>query len=137
MFRAVADGFNYLFGFLSSLGSWLLSGIMKLLQPVLDFLGFIFYFIYMIGVVLVKVVMLVVGVARLLLGLIIGFFKTITGFGYTGAKTSILPSSYTDAFSHLKPLFDMLQLDKVAYIFIFSIWIYTAWAAMQKIGKMR
>ncbi|MED4600089.1 hypothetical protein P9314_05115 [Paenibacillus validus] len=136
MFSAIADGFGYLFGLLNSLGLWILNGIGKLLQPILDFLGAIFYFFYILGLVLVKVIMLVVGVGRLLLGLIVGFFKTITGFGYTGQAT-ILPPSYTDAFNNLKPVFAMLQLDKLAYIFIFAIWIYTAWAAMQKIGKMR
>lgn len=136
MFSAIADGFRFLFAYLNTFGLWILQGLTKLIQPILDFLGGIFYFIYNLGVLLVKVTMIVVGLAKLLIGIVTGLFKTFLGLSFTG-RASVLPDSYQSVFDHLKPLLGVLQLDKVAYLFIFGIWIYTGWAAMRIIGNMR
>lgn len=136
MFRAIADGFNWLFDLLARMFSGLLSGIYWLLQPVFDLLGIVFEFIYWIGVIVVKIVLLVIGVGKFLVGIIAGLFATIFGLGYTG-KVATLPSSYTDVYTNIKPYLNMLQLDKVAYIMQFSIWIFTAFMAIKIIGSMR
>lgn len=135
MFKGIADGFGYLFGLLGDMALFLLQGIVKILQPILDLIGALFYFVFKLGVVLVKVINLVISVGRLLIGLIIGLFKTLSGFSFSG-KSAIIPASYQSAFDHLRPLFQLLQLDKLAYIFIFSIWLFTATAAVRKIRNM-
>jgi len=136
MFHAIADGFNYLWGFLKQLFWWLLDGIAFLLKPVFDLLAAIFYFLYKIGVVLVKIVEIVLALGRLLIGLCTGLFKTITGLGYTGRPAAI-PASYQDVFDRIQPVFQTLQLDKVAYLVQFAIWVMTALAAIRIIGGMR
>lgn len=136
MFKAIADGFGYLFGLLGDLGLFILSGLEKLFKPVLDFLGAIFYFLFKLGLVLVKVISLVISLAKLLIGLGIGLFKTIAGLSFSGTPT-VLPASYQGVFAHLQPVFAQLQLDKLAYIFIFAIWIGTVYTAIKIIGGMR
>lgn len=136
MFKAIADGFGYLYSLLIRLGSWLLEGLGKLLAPVLEFLGAIFYFLYKIGVVLAKVLHIVYAIAKLLIGLIQGLFSTLIGFSYTG-RAATLPSSYQKVFTELQPTFQTLQLDKVAYLFQFGIWLFTAFMAIRIIGNMR
>lgn len=136
MFSAVADGFHYLFGLLGEGFLYLLDGIYALFRPLLDFLDMIFYFIYMLGVIIVKIVKLVFAVARMLIGLVQGLFATILGLSFSG-RAVVLPGSYQDAFIQLQPTMRKLQLDKVAYVIQFGIWVFTAFGAIQIIGKMR
>ena len=137
MFSAVADGFGFLFGWLPNLLQWMLNGIWAILKPVTDLIGAIFYLLYKLGVVLVKVLQLVVSVGKMLIGLVTGLFKTIMGFGYTG-KPAQLPGSYHAVFAKIMPIINgLLQLDKVAYLFVFGIWITAAFYAIKIIGEMR
>lgn len=135
MFKAIADGFNYLFKLFIDLMLWMLNGIWKLLQPIFDLIGMIFEFVYWIGVIAVLVVKLVFGVGKLLIGLVVGLFKTIFGLAYTGGGPS-LPGSYSSVYAHLQPSLDRLQLDKIAYVLQFGIWIATAYLALRIIGRM-
>lgn len=136
MFHAIGQGFNYLWGFLRDLGVWFLNAIVWLLKPVFDLIGAVFYFLYKVGVVLVKVIEIVLALGKLLIGICTGLFKTITGLSFTG-RPAIIPDSYNQVFAKIQPVFDTLQLDKVAYIITFSIWVFTAFTAMKIIGDMR
>lgn len=136
MFSAIADGFSYLFGLLVNLFGYLLDGLYKLLSPLFDFIGAIFYLIYKLGVILVSILKIVYALGKLLVGLLTGLFATITGFGYSGASAS-LPSAYTDVYSRLGPIFAHLQMDKVAYMIQFAIWLFTGLYAARIIGSMR
>ncbi|MCY7486733.1 hypothetical protein [Paenibacillus alvei] len=136
MFSAIADGFGYLFGWMSDLFQWFMDGILWLLQPLLDLIGAIFYFIYCVGLVLIKVFAVVLTIGRLLIGLTTGLFKTITGLGIAGGSAP-LPASYTGTFSKLQPIFAQLQIDKAAYVIHFAIWITAAFLAIKIIGGMR
>ncbi|MFD5023385.1 hypothetical protein ACFWMP_31310 [Paenibacillus sp. NPDC058367] len=136
MFRAIADGFNYLFGMLADFFWKLMNGLLWLLQPIFDLVALIFSFIVWIGVIIVKIVLLVFAIGKLLVGLIAGLFTTILGFGYSGSTTN-LPGSYMEVYSHIRPYLSMLQLDKIAYLIQFGIWFFTAWAALRLIGGMR
>lgn len=136
MFKAIADGFNWLFQMLATLFSKLMNGLLWLLQPLFDLLGIIFEFIYYIGLLIVKVVFLVITLGKLMIGVITGLFKTIVGLGYTG-RTSALPSSYMEVYPHIQPYLHKLQIDKIAYILQFTIWFATAFIAIKLIGSMR
>lgn len=136
MFEAIADGFAYLYNLLATLFSKLMNGLLWLLQPLFDLITIIFEFIYYIGLIVVKIVLLVFGLGKLLIGLIAGLFSTLLGLGYTGRAAS-LPSSYTDVYTHIRPYLNSLQMDKVAYIIQFSIWLFTAFMAIKIIGSMR
>lgn len=136
MFRAVADGFGYLYDLLGRLFTFLLEGIGKLLAPLFDFFKMIFYFIYFLGVIIAKVVLLVFTIGKLLIGLVTGLFATLIGFGYSGSSGG-LPGSYQAVFTQLQPTLNALQLDKVAYLFQFAIWLFTGFMAMKIIGNMR
>lgn len=137
MFRAIADGFGYLFGLLKELSNYLLDGIWFLLQPLFELIGAIFYLLYMLGLLLVKILGVVLSIAKLLVGVVTGLFKTILGLAYTGSGVSNMPGSYTAAFNKIMPFINSLQLDKVAYILVFGIWITAAFYSIKIIGEMR
>lgn len=136
MFRAIADGFNYLFDLLASLFRKLLNGLYWMLQPLFSVLQIIFDFIVYIGIIIGKIVYLVFTVCKLLIGLVAGLMKTIFGFGYTG-KGVLLPGKYQAAFDHISPWMGTLQMDRLAYILKFAIWFATAFIAIKIIGGMR
>lgn len=136
MFSAVADGFAYLFGLIWNGLEWLLDGLYSLLSPIFDFLSAIFYFIYFIGLILFKIVVIVLTIVKLLIGLMSGLFKTIFGLAPSN-DIAVIPSSYMDVFGKLQPIFNTLQLDKVAYLLSVGIWLFTAFVAVRIIGGMR
>lgn len=136
MFRAIADGFNYLYDLLISLISKLMNGLLWLLQPIFDLIIFVFALIYWLGLIIAKIVMLVIGIGKLLVGLVTGLFSTILGFSYSGSVTN-LPSSYSDVYTHIRPILKTIQLDKIAYLMQFAVWFGTAFMALQLIGNMR
>lgn len=136
MFRAIADGFGYLYGLLTILFDFILDGIWMLFQPLFELIGAIFHLLYMLGVVLVKVLAVVLAVGKLLVGILTGLFKTIFGLSYSGSGVS-LPDSYNSVFAKIMPIINSLQLDKIAYILVFGIWITAAFYAVKIIGEMR
>ncbi|MEV2909514.1 hypothetical protein ABNF65_12910 [Paenibacillus larvae] len=136
MFEAIADGFKYLFSWLGDLFTFLLEGIQSLISPFLELFKIIFYVIYMLGLIIVKIVKLVFMVAKLLIGLVQGLFATILGFSYSGGGSGI-PGAYTEPISHIQPFLGKLQLDKIAYLMQFAIWFSTAFLAIKIIGSMR
>lgn len=136
MFKAIADGFGFLFDLLRDGLFYLLNGILKIFQPILDLIAAIFYLLHKLGVVLYKVLSLVMMLAKLLIGIITGLFNTITGLNYSGTAAS-LPPEYQDAIGRLDPIMGQLQLDKIAYLMLFIIWIFAGFAAMKIIGGMR
>lgn len=136
MFSAIADGFGFLFRLLMDGFLFILNGIMKIFKPLLDLIGAFFYLIYKLGIVLVKVIEIVISLAKMLIGIGIGLFKTIAGLSYSGSSAA-MPGSYNNAFSKLRPTMNLLQLDNVAYLFIFAIWIFAALAAVKIIGAMK
>lgn len=136
MFSAIADGFNWLFSLLWQVASFILNGLWSLLKPIFELIGAIFYALYKLGVVLVKILELVLMLARLLGGIVTGLFKTIAGLSYTGGA-SPLPASYSETIGHLQSVFTSLQFNKVAYLMQFAIWIATGVIALRLIGGMR
>lgn len=136
MFSAIADGFGYLFDLIWRAFKWLLDGIYFLLSPIFELIAAIGYFIYMIGVILYKIVLIVLTIGKLLIGLLTGLFKTIFGLA-PSSNVAAMPQAYHDVFAKLQPIFLTLQMDKVAYLLSFGLWIFTAFIAVKTIGTMR
>jgi hypothetical protein len=136
MFQAIKKGFEFLFQLLIDLFTWILEGIMEVLKPVIDIFIGIGYFIYKIGVVLVEIVFLLGSVGRLVLALIQGLFNTLTSFDFDGTPAS-LPGSVGQAFNNLQPIFETLQFNKIGFVVMFSIWLFTALAAIKIVQTFR
>lgn len=130
MFDGIRNFFNSLFSYLGDLFQWVLDGLTAIVKPIIDVFIGIGYFIYKIGVVLVEVLSTVGAVAKLGLGLVTGIFKTITGLSYQGNGPGV-PSSIASAVDNLQPIFSALQFNKIGFVLIFSIWVFTAFAAVK------
>lgn len=138
--------FGGLFDFLKTIFKWigdLLAGLFQILIDVLvSFFGVIYdvlrgllYLLYMIGVLAVKLFQVLFELASLLWSFVQGFAKTLGSLFYIEQSSS--GHGYSQMMGEVASNLDVLQLDVVAYILLFLIWIMTALGVIQIVGSLR
>lgn len=134
----LGDALNFISNLAYKLFSALLEGLGSLFRPLLEFLGAIFYFLYKVGVVLLEVLKVVLYVGKLVVGLAIGIFKTVTGWAaFDGGNIySHVPRSYQPHMEMIGRFLEQVQADKIIPIFYVSIWVATGIAALRIIRSM-
>jgi hypothetical protein len=130
MFDGIKNAFSYLYDLIIKMFEWLLDAIVAVFQPIIDIFIGIGYFIYKIGVVLYEIILVLIGVGKVALGLVAGLFATITSFDFDATPVS-LPGSVGSAMTNLQPVFSLLQFNKIGFVIMFSIWFFTAFAALR------
>lgn len=125
--------FSILLTFFKNLFSHLFNGLISVIKlifkPILILVAIIFYFIYQLGVLVIKLVQVLVGIGKLIYSFVMGIIKTITGLVWT--PTSPDHGNWTGAISNVFAGLEHYQLDKLAYVLLFAIWIMTAVAALK------
>lgn len=143
MFKAA---FESLFDFLKTLFKWigdLLAGLFQILIDVLvsffeviyDLLRGLLYLLYMIGVLAVKLFQVIFELASLLWAFVVGFVKTLGSLFYVQKSSS--GHGYSQMMGEVASNLNVLQLDTVAYILLFLIWVMTALGVIAVIGSLR
>lgn len=146
LFGFLGDVFGKLFGLMWDVAKWIGNLLKKLFQSLADiFLAFfkviyalidgLLYFLYMIGVLAVKLFMVIFEAAKLLWALIVGFARTLASLAYTpkGGGGNGYSEMIGKLFNALKPL----QIEPIAYILLFCLWFVTAIAAIKLISSIR
>lgn len=120
-------------GFIGSLFGSLFNGlitVLKLLfQPVLILVAVIFYFLSKLAELFLLLIMVLLSIGKLLFSFVQGLSKTLAGFVWTPAAPD--HGSWTSAIGEVFIALEPFQLDTVAYIMLFIIWIMTAVAAVR------
>lgn len=125
--------FGSLLGFLSDIFGWLLKGIIEFLKflfkPILILVAIVFYLIYKLGVLVVLLIKVLLAIGKLLYSFVIGLFKTLAGLVWvpTNPDHGAWSDPIRQTFVGLAPY----QLDKIAYVLLFVIWIMTAFGAIR------
>lgn len=125
--------FSIIMNFLANLFGALFNGLIAVLKaifkPILILVALIFYVIYKLGVLVVTLIAVLLAVGKLLYSFVMGLFNTLAGFTYTPTAPAhgSWSSSIGEVFAGLEPY----QLDKLAYVLLFVIWIMTAMAAIK------
>lgn len=120
-------------GFLSRLFGGLFQGIVNVLKlifkPIFILIGIVFYAIYKIGELVVMLVLVLVAVGKLLYSFVIGIFNTLGSLSWTDTPQNhgSWSSAINEVFAALAPY----QLDKIAYVISFFIWVLTALAVIK------
>lgn len=138
--------FSQLFKLLYQLFVWLGELLQRLVQSLIDVLVSFFmviydvirglmYLIYMIGVLAAKLFIVLFELAKLLWSFVQGLGKTIGSLFYTERASS--GHGYSEMMGRIVDSMDVLQLDVVAYILLFLIWIMTAFGVMSVIGSLK
>lgn len=101
-----------------------------LFSPVLILIAIIFYFIYKVAETVLMLLKVLLGIGKLVFALLKGIMLTISGLTY---QTPLPPNhgSWTPVFGEVVTGLNYFQLDKVAYVLLFLVWITTAVAAVK------
>lgn len=129
-----SSAFGALFSFLSSLFSNLFEGIVALFTPVLQLVGAVFYFLYKLGVLLVLVIEILFRFVFFFVYVMKGLFVTLIGLSYNG-KTAVLPHRYQEIVDNIQPALKMAQMDKIAVLCLWAVWVFIGIALIKVVGR--
>lgn len=125
--------------FLSSLFGHLFNALFSflkvLLRPIFIVVALLLYFVYKIAELAITLISVFLSLGKLLMAFIKGIFITIGGFTY--APTTPNNGAWNNVFNNVVGSLGPYQLDKIAYLLLFCIWITTAFAAIKIIGSIR
>lgn len=124
----LGDLFGFLFQKLFDL-------LKQLFKPILILIEIIFYFLYKIGLIVVSIVRSFFEIAMVFVSLIKGIFATLAGLTWT--PTAPNHGTWSSMIGNVASGLQYFQLDKLAYVFLFLVWIGTAFAAIKILSSMR
>lgn len=142
----IGDAFGKLFSIIWQVATWIGNFFKSLFQNLINFFINIFqaifaiidgllYFLYMIGVLAVKLFLVIFESAKVLWSLIVGFARTLGSLAYSPMSGS--GNGYSDMFGKLFTALSPLQIDVLAYILLFVLWFTTAIAAIKLVSSIR
>lgn len=132
------NSLSVLLKFFSDLLGGLFNGLITVLKflfkPIFALIAIILYFIYKIGELLVTLVLVLVSLGKLLYSFVMGIFNTIVSLAWT-STTPPAPASWGNAIIQLFETLEPYQLNKLAYVVSFFIWITTAFTVVKILSK--
>src|SRR5690606_7762411 len=120
--------------FLSNLFGGLFQGLINVLKlifkPIFIVVALLFYFLYKLAELVVTLVLVIVAIGKLLYSFMIGLFNTFASMSYTPTSPPN-HGSWSYAINQAFAALEMYQLDKIAYIISFGIWVATAFGVIK------
>jgi len=150
MFKALgtflSNAFNTLMQFLKTMFKWLGDLLASLFQMLFDVLQAFFsviydlirgllYLIYMIGVLCVKLFQVLLALGKMLWQFIVGITKTMQSMFFNEIPSS--GHGYSEVMGKVASVLHYFQLDIVAYILLFIIWIATGLGVIKLIPTIK
>lgn len=137
----IADFFKRSFGvildFLGDLFQKLFQGLINVLKaifaPILIVVAILFYFIYKLGVLVITLFQVLLAIGKLLYSFVMGLFKTLAGLVWTPTQPN--HGSWSQPIGEVFAGLELYQMDKVAYVLLFVIWIMTAYGAISILSR--
>ncbi len=138
LFGLLGDAFGKLFDVLAYLFSGLFEGLKQfflfLFEPILIICGTIFYFLYKLAVLVMLLIDTLWELVKFFVSVMHGFFSTIISLTYSGGAAQ-LPARYQTVFDHVQPAFGILQLNSLATLCLWAVWIFFAYAIIKIISS--
>lgn len=142
----IGDAFGKLFTILWDVATWIIDGIKSFIQTIVDVVVFLvelviaivqglLYFIYMIGVLAVRLFQVLLEAGQMLWSLVVGFTRTLGSLSYSPRGSS--GNGYSEVIGRLFNALEPMQLTPIAYILLFLIWFTTAISAIKLISSIR
>lgn len=140
------DAFQSLMDFLFDCFAWLGQLLSRLFQALIDVLVSFFmviyelikgllYLLYMIGVCAAKLFLILWEVAKLVWAFVVGLTNTFQSIFFTPGPGS--GNGYSAMMGRVASSLNVLQLDVVAYILLFAIWLFGAFGVIRIFGSLR
>lgn len=143
----IGDMFKRLFDLIWQAFKWLANAIKALFQKLIDVIIAFFraiymlidgllYFLYMIGVVAVKLFLIFYELGKLIISLFVGFGKTLASLVYVSSSSG--GHGYSSMVGKLMTAAtNNMQLNVIAYVLLFVIWFVWVVSAMKLISSIR
>ncbi|MDP4086022.1 MAG: hypothetical protein Q8934_15570 [Bacillota bacterium] len=135
LFNVIWSGITWVGQLLKNLFQGLIDLFVNFFKVIYDLIDGLLYFLYKCGILIVKLFQLLFETAKLLWSLVVGFGKTLSSLSYTPQSSS--NTGYSSMLGKLFNDLSFLQIDVVAYILLFILWIVTAVAAMKLLSSIR
>lgn len=142
LFDAINRLFELIYDLAAFIGEMLQRVVQALINVLLAFFNVIYdlircflYLIYKIGVLAVKLFHVLWEIAKLLYSFVVGLTKTVASLFYT-PKTSG-GHGYSEAMGQVVSHLGVLQMNVVAYILLFLIWIFVAVTVIKILGTFK
>jgi hypothetical protein len=134
--------FDVIWGAIEWVGRLIKSLFQGLIDIIVSFFEIIYalidgllYFLFKCGVLIVKLFVLLFETAKLLWSLIVGFTRTLASLTYTTQSTS--GTGYSETLGRLFDSLSVLQIDRIAYVLLFILWMFTAVGAIKLLSSIR
>ena len=142
----ISDAVQTLMDFLYNFAKWLGNLLSKLVQALIDVLTSFFmviydlirgvlYLLYKIGVLGAKLFMIIWDVATLLWSFVVGLTKTFQSVFFAPGVSA--GHGYSSVMSEVASSLSMLQLDVIAYILLFAVWLFGAFGLIKIFSTLR
>lgn len=132
----IMDAVEWLAKVLVQLFNFLFELLRDFFQVIYDLIKSVMYLFYMIAVLAKELFLVIFTAAKMLVSLIIGFFKTLSSLTYIPQSSS--GHGYSSTIGKIMTVAnDNLQLNVIAVILMFLIWIFTAVIAIKLISSIR
>jgi hypothetical protein len=135
LFDVIWDGIEWIGSFIKKMFQGLVDIIIGFFEVIYALIDGLLYLLYKIGVLAVKLFQVIFEFGKVLWSLVVGFGKTLASLAYTPQASS--NTGYSDMLGRLFTQLDKLQIDSIAYILLFVIWLFTAVSAMKLISSLR
>lgn len=135
LYNMLYDLFAWLGDLLSRLIQSLINVLVSFFMVIYDLIKGLLYLLYMIGVCAAKLFVILWEVAKLIWAFIVGLTKTFDSvFFAPGAGSG---HGYSAMMGKAASGLGFLQLDVVAYILLFAIWLFGAFGVVRIFGSLR
>lgn len=142
----LTDAFGKLWQILWDVALWIVNIFKDFIQTIVDVVVFLIeliiaiiqgllYFIYMLGVLAVKLFQVLLEAGKMLWSLIVGFTSTLGSLSYSPRSSS--GNGFSETIGKLFNALEPMQLTPIAYILLFLIWFTTAISAIKLISSIR
>lgn len=135
LFKVIWDGIKWLGNQIWSFFQTLIDIIVNFIEVIFALITGFLYFLYKIGVLAVKLFQLLFETAKILWSLVVGFGRTLASLSYTPRGSS--GTGYSEILGKLFSNLSVLQIDSIAYILLFVIWMFTAVGAIRLVSSIR
>lgn len=125
--------YTVVLSFLRDLFGYLFNGLIAVLKaifnPILILVALVFYFVYKLGILLVTLIKVLLAIGKLIYSFVMGIFKTLAGFVWMPFTPS--HGSWSAPIGEVFAALEPYQLNKIAYLLLFAIWMLTGYGAIK------
>lgn len=135
LFGVIWDGIKWIGTLLGNLFQFLVDILLGFFEVIYALIDGLLYFLFMIGVIAVKLFTVIFEAAKILWSIAVGFTRSLSSLNYSPRPSG--GHGYSEIMGNLFSNLNYLQLDSIAYILLFLLWFITAISAMKLISSIR